>query len=66
MIMQDIVKASSFQYIIVITTLCPAMHNIIQGFNDELSVLDHLEESILGWMGNMVTQLIIYNFFPVS
>ena len=55
-IMQDIIQASSFQYVIVISTLCPTMHTIIKygSGENEMRAFYHTEEQILEWMGNMV------------
>ncbi len=55
-IFKDILQASSFQYVIVISSLCPAMHTVVRfGSNErELRAFEEFEEQLLEWMGNMV------------
>ena len=57
-ILRDILQASSFQYVIVISSLSPAMHTIVNyGLGEEESrTFVDVEELILEWMGNMVVK----------
>ena len=55
-ILRDILRASSFQYVIVICSLSPAMHTIVNhGLGeDPMKTFIEAEEQLLEWMGNMV------------
>ena len=54
--LKQIVEASKFQYVIVISTLSPAMHTLIDfgAAEEEMRGFYALEEHLLEWMGNMV------------
>ncbi|KAK3101790.1 hypothetical protein FSP39_006372 [Pinctada imbricata] len=55
-IIADIVRASSFQYVIVITTGSPQLHSFTRSGHWEgegTGYFENLEEDILQWMGNM-------------
>ena len=58
-ILCDILRASSFQYVIVISSLSPAMHTIVNyGLGeDEGKTFAEVEDLILEWMGNMVARV---------
>ena len=58
-IMCDIIKASSFQYITVVSTVYPALHSLSKygSVEEEMRAFHELEEDILNWMGNIVCQL---------
>lgn len=54
---RDIIQASHFQYVIVITAVSPSVHlysrtGSMEG--DETAVFERVEDKILEWMGNMV------------
>lgn len=55
-ILRDILQASEFQYVIVISSLSPAMHTLIQfgPAEEEMKAFHILEDRLLEWMGNMV------------
>ncbi|XP_042214402.1 sec1 family domain-containing protein 2-like isoform X2 [Homarus americanus] len=55
-ILQDIIKASSFQYCIVITCAHPNVHAYARYGGrevDEAVLMNELEQDVLAWMGNM-------------
>ena len=55
--MQDIVKASKFQYCIVITAAHPSVFAYARHPGREVDpalVVSQLEQDVLTWMGNMV------------
>jgi len=54
-ILQDILHSSSFQYVLLATSLCPAMHGQIRFGNPDTDTraFHELEDHLLEWMGNM-------------
>jgi len=54
--LRDIVQSSDFQYVVVVSTLCSAMHTLVQRgpMDDDMWAFHKLEDSLLDWMGNMV------------
>lgn len=57
-VIQDIVQASQLQYVVVITTVSPGVVSQTGSYDgDEASVMEHFEERLLEWMGNMVCNL---------
>lgn len=56
-IIQDIIQASHFQYVIIITAVTPRMHLFKKSGSydgDTHSIFDAFEEDLLEWMENMV------------
>ena len=55
-ILHDIIQASQFQYVVVITTASLAVHNYSRTgvSEDEPVFFEQVEERLLEWMGNMV------------
>ena len=56
-IIKDILESSSFQYVIVITSVCSAVHlwkktGSLDG--DDKDVFFQFEEKLMEWMGSMV------------
>ncbi|XP_069954585.1 sec1 family domain-containing protein 2-like isoform X2 [Cherax quadricarinatus] len=64
-VLQDIIKASRFQYCIIITCAHPSVHAYARYGGrevDESLLMSELEQDILSWMGNMnYTIEIFYN-----
>lgn len=56
LILRDIIQASSFQYVIVICTLLPAVQTLLRcgSVDNEMTAFHQLEDRLLQWMGNMV------------
>lgn len=54
-ILHDIIQASQFQYVVVITTAGSAIHNYCRTGNseDDPIFFEQVEERLLEWMGNM-------------
>lgn len=56
-ILQDIIHSSNFEYCVVITAGHPNVHAYARyggRETDEGVLMNQLEQTILGWMGNMV------------
>lgn len=54
-ILHDIIQASQFQYVVVITASSSAVHNYSRTGNsdDDSAFFEQVEERLLEWMGNM-------------
>ncbi len=57
-VLKDIVQASNFHYVIIITSLSPAMHSIVRfgPGEEENRALEEVEELLLDWMGSQVNE----------
>ena len=62
-ILHDIIQASQFQYVVVITTASAGLHNFSRtgSSEDDRVFFEQVEERLLEWMGNMVSI-----FYPAS
>ncbi|XP_064616933.1 sec1 family domain-containing protein 2-like [Liolophura sinensis] len=73
-VIKDIIQASSFQYVIVVTSVSPQVHlyaktGALEGVDS--AVFEQLEDKLLEWMGNMnytseVHHLPIFHASPLS
>ena len=56
-ILHDIIQASQFQYVVVITTASAGLHNFSRtgSSEDDRVFFEQVEERLLEWMGNMVS-----------
>ena len=57
-VIEDIITQSQFQYVVVMTSVSPLLHNgVDQSGMEEERVFEDFEDKVLEWMGNMVGEL---------
>jgi len=64
-VIEDIITQSQFQYVVVMTSVSPLLHNgVDQSGMEEERVFEDFEDKVLEWMGNM-NYTVEVGIFPV-